>query len=263
MDLFPGGCGPIGSIRQCGIQQPSLTVVIWKLGVTMIGGEELSINEVMNKLKYPPKDISVDPRFISAICSSAVSSADLSIAFGYPSASYLDAQLNNSMLTWLNNDLKGSSFEPYVLLRVSVPSLSCLIASLTHFLHCRSKKHFTISELFKIHATEFQHNGKSVWWWLQNYGTQEMRDFVGVPSFSYFSFDWNLNGEVGALCDSSTRPCYPWWGLVITVGVAVVVLICIFVCCYCARALKKKAFREYLRSNSPSVNQNPYERLPS
>ena len=76
-----------------------------------------------------------------------------------------------------------------------------------------------------------------------------MKAYQGEPIISYMKFDWHLNGEVGALCGFSNRPCYPWWALLVTVVGGVAILLLIVTYCCCARALKRKAFRDYMRKD--------------
>lgn len=72
-----------------------------------------------------------------------------------------------------------------------------------------------------------------------------------------------MNGEVGQLCGSGERPCYPWWGLVITVASALLLVVIIIIYCYCVRVLKRKAFRDYVRNMREDQAGVNYERLPS
>lgn len=131
MDMFPGGCGPITSIRQCNTPQPSAFVVIWSTKVTTIAGVEMTILEILQKLHEPPAPWQVDARFHSALTAGSVSSPDLSVAFGYPTADLLDAQLNASMATWLQNPRKGSLLHQYVPPLVSINFLK--LTSFTNF----------------------------------------------------------------------------------------------------------------------------------
>lgn len=110
-------------------------------------------------------------------------------------------------------------------------------------------KQLTVSATIKWDLVDWNANGKSTWWWLHNYGTHLMKIYEVEPAINYLSFDWNLNGEVTKLCAFPSRPCYPWWALLITIIVAFGCFLLIFVYCYCARAIKKKAFRDFLRSN--------------
>lgn len=113
-DVFPNGCGPITSIRQAYIQQPSATVVIWSMRVTAVAGIQMSIEDIVQRLHAPPAPWLVDPRYHSALCIGAISAPDLGIAYGYPSADVLDEQLNASMHRWMSNPDKGSTFNMYV-----------------------------------------------------------------------------------------------------------------------------------------------------
>lgn len=93
---------------QCGIQQPSAFVVIWDTRVTTVAGKEMTLKDVLERLHVPPSPWRVDARFHSALVSGAVSSPDLTTAFGWPTADLLDSQLNSSMSNWLDNQKKGS-----------------------------------------------------------------------------------------------------------------------------------------------------------
>jgi hypothetical protein len=229
-DMFPTGCGPITSIRQCGVQQPSATVIIWKQVVTTVAGEEMSIENIISKLHEPPAPWKVDPRYHSALSAASISAPDLWVAFGYPHADMLDTQLNQSMQAWLSNPKKGSLFN---------------IAT----------KQLAVSPTIKWDLVDWTANGKTVWWWLHNYGTHLMKAYEAEPIISYLSFDWNLNGEVGKLCPYSNRPCYPWWGLLVTILVGFALFLLIVVYCCCTRAIKKKAFRDFLASNQAVPNE--------
>lgn len=92
---------------------------------------------------------------------------------------------------------------------------------------------------------DFNANGKSVWWWLHNYGSPLLRLYWAQPSISYMPyFDWTLNGAVSNLCDSPSRPCYPWWGLLVTLLSLALVLLFIIGCCVCTRVIQRKLARE-------------------
>ena len=112
--MFPSGCGPITSIRQAYIQQPSPTVVIWSMRVTAVAGVQMSIEDIVQRLHAPPAPWTVDARYHSALCAAAISAPDLGFAYGYPSADHLDTQLNASMIRWMSNPDKGSTFNMYV-----------------------------------------------------------------------------------------------------------------------------------------------------
>ena len=112
--MFPSGCGPITSIRQCGVQQPSATVTIWKQLVTTVAGVEMSITDIIGKLHVPPAPWKVDPRYHSALCAATISAPDIGVAYGYPDPDLRDGQLNASMVRWLSNPKKGSVFNMYV-----------------------------------------------------------------------------------------------------------------------------------------------------
>lgn len=114
---------------------------------------------------------------------------------------------------------------------------------------CSATNSLVVSLTIKWDLVDWTANGKTVWWWLHNYGTDLMRMYQGTPSISYLKFNWNLNGEVGKLCGYPNRPCYPWWALLVTVvsGVALILLVVSYCCC--ARALKRKAFRDYMRKD--------------
>jgi len=35
---------------------------------------------------------------------------------------------------------------------------------------------------------------------------------------TYFTHNWDLNGKNGVPCDTTARPCYPLWALLVTLG---------------------------------------------
>ena len=71
----------------------------------------MTLRGVLRKLHEPPAPWRVDARFHSALVSGAVSSPDLTTAYGWPTADALDLQLNTSMSAWLGNTRKGSMLD--------------------------------------------------------------------------------------------------------------------------------------------------------
>lgn len=69
----------------------------------------MTLNDILRRLRTPPKPWNVDARYHAGLVSGAVSSPDLTTAFGWPTADLLDSQLNASMALWMKNSQKGSS----------------------------------------------------------------------------------------------------------------------------------------------------------
>jgi hypothetical protein len=255
----------------------------------------MSITDIVQKLHVPPAPWKVDPRYHSALSAASVSAPDLSFAFGFPNAELLDLQLNQSMHTWLANPLKGSNLNMYVRSALTqkepsedpesstypLPSrflyfksaafqivtgtniafsnsIITLDAWAKTITHKSATNQLLLSQTFRWDLVDWNANGRSIWWWLHLYGTPLMKAYRGIPTISYMKFDWNLNGEVGALCGSSKRLCYPWWGLLITVVAGILILLLIIVYCYCTRALKRKAFRDYMKANDVIINDTEH-----
>ena len=113
LDMFYPGCGPLKSITQVGVQQPSVFVTVWTRTAAIIGGRSYSLDDIKNdKLRKPPLPRKVDPRFHACIHCASISCPDLR-----PSAftvQNLSAEMDEQMRLWLANTGKGLNVDECV-----------------------------------------------------------------------------------------------------------------------------------------------------
>jgi len=82
----------------------------------------------------------------------------------------------------------------------------------------------TISDIFRQYSSDFidPDGTAGPGWFLQNYGPPSIQQAFSngkTPQIEYYSYEWDLNGDVGLLC-LYQRTCFPWWAfLCVTLGV--------------------------------------------
>lgn len=229
-DMFYPGCGPLQSIRQIGEQQPSLfTTTVWGLTAGNVAGMPVSLDDIEYKqLRNPPNGWSEDARLHACIVCASLSCPDLRKEAFTPEL--LDQQMDQQFSSWLANPTKGMTL---------------------------TAESLTLSPIFSWFASDFSSDNKTVVDWVIKYapapdaeylqcvllhvcsGTAKLtcdvdyyRAHRDIP-IDYFAYNWNLNGEVSALCGATRRTCFPWWGLLIvcsTVAFLIVVLACVMNC---------------------------------
>jgi len=61
------------------------------------------------------------------------------------------------------------------------------------------------------------------------------------PSISYFNYDWNANVNGDIPCDSGSRPCYPLWAFLVTLGGVVIIVVIAIIAVVCVRRSRKRS----------------------
>jgi len=209
-DLF-GDCGPITGIRDIGTIIPLSQV--WNKPAGIVGGVEMTLNEVEDKLRHPPAGISPDPRLHLAIVCASISCPNLrNQSFVVEN---LDFELTRNFNNFLKNKDKGMLVD-------------------------RSKNRITLSSIFKWFATDFvlyvkkanpTLKGVTVLDYLLMFLDDSNPDYTWIArntdkiTLSYFDYDWELNAHGKIPCDSTDRPCFQLWTLLVTLGSIFVVTI--------------------------------------
>jgi len=232
-DLF-GNCGPIGSIRDISSIVPFK--LVWDKPAGTLAGSVWSLQDVENYLLSPPRGIKPDPRVHSAIVCASVSCPNLRKgAYNY---SQIDQQFNESFNNWVSNNKKGMSVDT----QNSQVTLSMIF----------NWYESMFEDFFK--NTSFSNGKGSVVKFILLYLDPKSPNYAWLSahqdsvSVSYFNYDWNANVEGNMPCDSGSRPCYPLWALLVTIGgVFLVILIVVIVI-----VVRKKFARKhsYHRVNS-------------
>jgi len=213
VDLF-GNCGKLESIQQIGEQQPSLLVPVWKRAQDLprIGenGLVMTLYEIENLLRDPPLfgpgnyTIPREPLVHACIVAGTVSSPDLWDRTYTPNT--LNRVMKDRMKNFLNNTEKGLVMD----LKNGVLKLSTLFGW--------NKREFTQSS--------------SLIDFLVPYVTHKVALEIakgGQFDIQYLDYNWDLNGNVGDLCQSVRTVCFPWWALLIALmGTIIIALtVCI------------------------------------
>jgi len=122
----------------------------------------------------------------------------------------IDRQFNESFNNFVNNTKKGMSVDPKSN-KVTLSSIFNWYEKM--FVDFFPKKDGSPLKFIMLYLSKENSNYD---WLLNNSNT---------ATVDYFDYDWNANGRVA--CDSSARPCYPLWALLVTLG-SVLLLIIIF-----------------------------------
>jgi len=221
-----GDCRPLRSIQEIGTQQPSLVAAVWDLPLLTIKSmnKTLSLNNIEDGLRSPPKPWKEDPRLHAAIVCASISCPNLrNRAY---TVENIDSELTSNTQDFLANPKKGCAIEGDAL---------------------------RISAIFSFFPDDFNNKtGKvgnttsiSISWFLSQYAPTEVKKFLAKnpdPNFLYFKYNWHLNGDISKLC-SADRVCFPWWAFLV-IAIAFVCLVLLFVIYY-----KKSKKRNYERLN--------------
>jgi len=209
-DVF-GSCRPIYSIREIGVDQPSLIVTVWNkkvLNITTLSSL-LSLNDVENNLRFPPNKWPEDSRIHSAIVCASISCPNLQNHHFSSTPEYLEQNLTDSVKAFLSNLLKGSTVEG-----------------------TGASQLLRVSAIFDFFPEDFQNstkhptNTKSISDFLFHYGPGPVRNYIKAnpnPTLLYFTYNWDLNGDLSSVCKAS-RLCFPWWAFIV-IGVGLLGII--------------------------------------
>jgi len=205
VDLF-GDCRTLKSIKEVGEQQPSLFDVIWTAPNLIINGwngnQSISLDDIEGYLRMPNdynSSWTEDVRIHGCIVCASVSCPDLR------ETSYtvenLEHELKDNVERWLNNSKKGSSYADGVV---------------------------NLSPIFDWFSSDFESNFPAgVNGFISTYGPADVRKNIKTATIKFFTYDWNVNGDIQGLC-AANRPCFPWWALLcLLLGILVTVVVAV------------------------------------
>jgi len=185
---------------------------IWDMRQLDIKGELFSLNDIeINRLSSASANPSgkVDARIHSCITCASVSCPNLRIR------AYTVENISNEMdeNTWnmLANQKKGVAIDNGSL---------------------------KLSKIFDWFKDDYDSNNSSVKSFVYKYAPMDIRYFMSNhtdASITYFTFNWNVNGNIADAC-TKNRTCFPWWALLcLLLGL----LIAVIVTAVCIRRMHK------------------------
>jgi len=223
IDLF-GDCRQLKSIKEIFEQQPSLFDIIWSTPIQVMknwnDGQAIALNDIENNyLRQSPLFIE-DVRIHGCIVCASVSCPDLRNS-AY-TVEGIEDEMEENVVSWLANPLKGST---------------------------ASGSAVKVSTIFDWFAEDFNNatgrsNSFSVETFLKKHGPPSVQKALqGTYTLSYFTYNWNLNGNIKGLCKVD-RPCFPWWALLcLILGVLVVVVVSVL----CVRKKKQSGYERIIQ----------------
>jgi len=156
-------------------------------------------------------DFDEDPRLHMCIVCASISCPDLRNETYDPAT--LEDQMSDQMRQYLSNGGKGALLD-----RVNAKIKLSMIYS-------------WFDSDFKDHDPTGNHT--VLGFLLQFFNTADklyIQQNLNAIKITYFSYDWDLNGKLSAICQSPKRVCFPWWGLLGCIGGVVligVILYCV------------------------------------
>jgi len=217
-DIF-GTCGPIKSIEDIGTILPYSPV--WGKQAGIVGGKPWSLDDVENYIRKPPAGMTEDSRLHACIVCASVSCPNL--RKGAYTIENLDAEMTDNFNDFLNSTKKGMSVD-------------------------MKEKKVTLSSIFNWYADDFKNsiNGE-VLDFILKYLHPNTTEFEWLKAnkddveLEYFDYDWDVNAKGDLPCDKS-RPCYPLWALLVTLG-GILVVVCVILLAFLIRhKLKRKGY---------------------
>lgn len=178
--IFGFCTGPIKSITDVNLI-PFLPV--WKTRAGVIGGTEISLDDIESALRDPTKvlttDNKEDPRLHACIVCASISCPNIRAeAF---QLDIVDAQMDDQMRNMLNNTMKGFALDT-------------------------TAKKVTLSKIFFWYGKDFTtvFATDSIITALQQWFPKEAQDFIAGQklediSVDYFDYNWSANGDVTKL----------------------------------------------------------------
>jgi len=165
----------------------------------------MALDDIENSYLRSPDQFIEDVRIHGCIVCASVSCPDLRDR-AYTVAN-LDDEMSDNVARWLANPKKGSSVSGNII---------------------------TLSSIFNWFSDDFNNvtgrsNCANLSSFLVQYGPDDVKEVVehGRATYNYFTYNWDLNGNIKALCQVE-RPCFPWWALLtLILGLLVVVIIAV------------------------------------
>jgi len=217
-DLF-GACKPLRSIRQIGEQQPSFFLdTVWGIPYLHIKAlkANMSLDDIEHEYLRTPymhnPAWKEDPRIHACIVSASVSCGNLRNR-AYHVAT-LDKDMDDNVQDFLKDTQRGAALEGSTL---------------------------RLSLLFNWFEDDFSNttgpkrgNTSSVDlnWFLLRHAPEDVKKAIEKNpnmTINYFSYNWDLNGSVDALC-SANRVCFPVWGLIASIIGAIILTVTAVLC---------------------------------
>jgi len=215
-DLF-GKCGTLKSIRDITTWIPYKAV--WDQDAGVVAGEHKSLQEVEDLLRSPPSPLREDARLHSAIVCASISCPNLrNEAY---TMEKLWFQLEDNWNDFMNNTKKGMSVD-------------------------KDAKKITLSSIFDWFSSDFENNGTDIPTFIaehlfaNNTNKAWLLQYHSEVSISYFDYNWDVNAKGKLPCDSSDRPCYQLWALLLTIAILVIVSVVVIIIVAVRRYKQKK-----------------------
>jgi len=228
-DLF-GSCNALKSITQIDVLQPSFINgdVIWKKQFLPIGGNIMSLNDIENnQLRFPPKEYL--PRMVelhvSIVCAS-VSCPNLRAEAYIPDT--LEAQLGANAVDFLSNANKGASLNDNTL------TLSPIFSWFNEDFMNRTSNNYPDLATFLLKYTN--NSNMDVY----NYVLAN-KDKVNSKNVLFFTYDWNLNGNINSDLCSINRLCI---SIIYFIAAITIIAIIFFIIIIVAWRKKKRQYDE-------------------
>jgi len=200
-DLFGNCSGTINSIREIG----TISKSVWDLTAAVIHNVTYSLDDIENLLRsgITTSNFSCgeDPRFFAAIAGGATSEPNLLLNAYYPLN--ISDMLNDSMVLFLNNQLKGMYFSEQEQLTI---------------VH--------ISPIFYQYQQDFVGGYEPILSYIAQFPSRRQSWLQANVNASvvYMPYNWTLNGELSvAYC--KTRACYPLWAFILTLAFVVSLIV--------------------------------------
>jgi len=217
-DVF-GKCGPISGIRDIGTIIPFQEV--WNKPAGTVGGKVWSLQEVEDYLLAPP-NMKPDPRVHSAIVCASVSCPNVRKgAYRYQD---IDQQYNESWNNFIFNPKKG--------MLVDTANKKITLSKIFDWYGDMFKAYFTDDKgsVMRFVMLYLWSNHTDYQWLLKN---------AESASIDNFDYDWDANVDGKMPCDSSSRPCYPLWALLITIALLALVVVIAAIVVVCIRRRRR------------------------
>jgi len=229
-DVF-GNCGTISGIRDIGTIVPF--VEVWNKPAGTVGGKVWTLQQVEDYLLSPPEGYKPDPRLHAAIVCASVSCPNVRKgAFNY---SDIDRQYNESFNNFLFNTKKGMS--------VDTANKKVTLSMIFNWYGGMFKKYFPNEDgdALKYIMLYLYPNHTDYVWLSKNYNS---------VTVDFFTYDWDANVDGTLPCDTTSRPCFPLWALLVTIFSIVLVSVIVAITIVCVRRRRAKR-HAYHRINVP------------
>jgi hypothetical protein len=200
-DVF-GDCGSLPGIR---LVSSLFHAAVWTLPAGSVANQTVSLDDIEATLRNPRSkgfDFDEDARIHSAIVCASISCPNLHNAAFLPAT--VDAQLNDTMRTFMANPKKGFAFDNYT-------------------------NTVLLSAIFDFFPADFKPTPLDFALRFVNDSTRAaVQNRTEGQTVSFFAYNWDLNGE--QMPCAASRACFTDLDALIT-GVAALLTVLLCVCC--------------------------------